>query len=246
MKWFLSLLLAAICSPSQAVLIYAPDNLDANTARVIVTLHGCQQTAQDMSDGSGWNAIADENNLLLIYPEVIADPFFNPQGCWGWYELENQTPTSGELRRIVDEIDQAIADYHLENPKIFVNGISSGGATVSGLLACFPNKFSAGAVLSGLAYGLAQNMFEGLMVMATGPSPMPSYTPECRASNFKGNVMTIHGMDDFTVNRVNAEQVILDFIGNDQIAASSEDQENQLAYTTYDYASEWGAKGARC
>src|SRR5688572_30729732 len=87
---------------AQAALVYTPTKLKPQSANLVVVIHGCLQSAESMALGTGWNQIADENNLVILYPQVPADS--NPLNCWSWYLPENQRADTGQLKILRDEI----------------------------------------------------------------------------------------------------------------------------------------------
>lgn len=204
--YFVTMLTGHLAS---AALVYTPASFQPKTARVVVVIHGCLQSAEIMSLGTGWNAIAERENLAIIYPQVPAGS--NPIHCWSWYLPENQRRDSGQLSFLMQEINTAVRRLRLRSPEIFVTGISSGAAMVSGLLACYPEAFKGGAVHSGPSYGLAQNLADGAGVLKDGPpagnaSPLP-----CEPSRFDGKLLVIQGLADQVVHPRNAMRVIADF-----------------------------------
>jgi poly(3-hydroxybutyrate) depolymerase len=84
--------------------------------------------------------------------------------------------------------------------KVFLTGMSSGGAMTSILLACYPQYFSGGAIHSGIPYGIASNRQEGTEVMRSGPMAAKGKNEECNTQTFEGRVMVIHGLGDKVVH----------------------------------------------
>lgn len=242
MKSFFSLVIVILIysTPGLTALIYSPNTLIAENAKVIVAIHGCLQSAESMSLGTGWNQIADANNLVIIYPQVPANS--NPLDCWNWYLPENQIPESGQLKIVRDEVQAVIKSLNLKSPEIFLSGISSGAATVAGLLSCFPNEFKAGALHSGPSYGLAQNITEGEQVLKLGP-PKNFPKTKCLARNFLGSILVIQGTNDIVVNPKNSIQIISDFIGNKVEVTKNNVKDNKNIYSISDFVSTKGSKG---
>ena len=239
-RMFILGLLIFISNISSATLIHVPQNLDRNKAKVIVVIHGCLQSPESMAIGSEWGLIAEKNNLVLVYPRVPEGS--NPISCWNWYRPENQRRDSGQLKLIMDEVRALKNNLKLKEAPVFVVGISSGAATASGLLACFPQDFKAGAIHSGPSYGLASHLAEAERVLKEGP---PQSTPRlpCQTSDYSGSVLVIHGSADSVVNPKHALRVIADFIGNTNSISKKDLKEGGLDYTVTDYSSEKAAKG---
>ncbi|MEZ0392552.1 MAG: PHB depolymerase family esterase [Pseudobdellovibrionaceae bacterium] len=195
---------------SQAALVYVPSRFRAQQAKLVVVIHGCLQSPEVMAFGAGWNQLAEQNQFLVLYPEVPQGT--HPLGCWGWYLPENQRKDSGQLKMIMDEIKSVKKTYQLKNPEVYLTGVSSGGATVAGLMACFPKDFKAGAIHSGGSYGLVQDMASAEKLMKEGPPEATTKGP-CKPQDYKGAVFVIHGNQDPVVNMKNAERILLDFAG---------------------------------
>lgn len=223
----------AVSNPVRAALVYSPPNFNPATARLIVVIHGCLQSAESMVLGTGWNLLAEKNNLVVLYPQVPDGS--NALGCWSWYLPENQEAGSGQLRMIKDEIESTKLRMGLKNPRVFLAGISSGGAMVAGLMACYPNDFAGAAIHSGPSYGLARNLDEGSKVLQQGPGTMPNRGP-CRPQDFSGSVLVIQGDADQIVNPKNANRILADFAGSTQPLSSTDYKSADLVYTVSDYA----------
>ena len=72
--------------------LYVPTACEAAGAhcRVHIALHGCLQSAQSVGDrfvtGAGYNAWAEANRLLVLYPQVdTSSTPDNEYGCWDWW-----------------------------------------------------------------------------------------------------------------------------------------------------------------
>lgn len=240
MKFSILFSLLTFATVGNSSLVYTPQNFDARTARLVVVIHGCLQSSESMAFGSGWNQIAEANNLAVLYPQVPKAT--NPLDCWTWFTPENQREDSGQLKIVFDEIQEVKAKLNLKNPITFVAGISSGGATVSGLMACFPKEFAAGAVHSGMSYGLAQNLKDGIAVMKDGP-PETAPSARCKPTDHAGAVMTIYGTADDKVNVKNGPRIIQDFIGTLTPVSIKQLFEGNIAYQINDYVSANGNRG---
>ena len=125
---------------------------------IVVALHGCTQHASDY-EKAGWNPIADANGFVVIYPEQSTGN--NPSRCFRWWEPTQNARDMGEAKAIVDMVAKARTDYGA-NGKVFVTGLSAGGAMAAQLLAAYPDLFEAGAIMSGVTAGCATNQTDAL------------------------------------------------------------------------------------
>ncbi|MDT5168534.1 MAG: hypothetical protein QOD02_1861, partial [Mycobacterium sp.] len=151
-------------------LVHVPSGLDtAKPAPLVCMLHGCTQDPTTFVTATLMNHAADRHGFVVVYPGQ--DRRRNPQGCWNWFLPEHQQRGSGEpaaIAAIIGTLIDANSQCTIDPARVFVAGLSSGGAMAAILGACYPDVFSAVAVHSGLAYGSALSMGSALDAMATG------------------------------------------------------------------------------
>jgi poly(hydroxyalkanoate) depolymerase family esterase len=133
---------------------YVPAGLPPG-APLIVALHGCDQDAKKYSRQTGWSALADRHQFAVLYPETGISN--NPLKCWNWFRPEDQVRGGGEALSVKQMVDAMIAAHHLDRKRVFVTGLSAGGAMTNVLLAAYPDVFAGGAPMAGVAYGCASN-----------------------------------------------------------------------------------------
>lgn len=172
-----------------------------------------------MAFATGWRQIAQENNYALLFPELPVGQ--HPDGCWSWYLKENQQPTSGQLYDLDLQIQNIKADNGWNHIPVFVVGISSGAITTAGLLACFPEHFTSGAMIAGLSYGLAMDENVAKRLMRSGPPKEAPRDRPCQPANYKKPIFLLHGTNDVVVNHRHSEFTVNDFLG-DVIAPTKE------------------------
>ena len=161
-SWVVLLLVLGLLAPVQAVALervvefgenpgqldmylHRPDNFEA-ALPLVVALHGCRQTAEDFDNETGLLALAEETPFVLLLPQQRAGNM--SLGCFRWYDPNDNRPGHGESASIRAMIDAAI-DRHAADPKrVFVFGLSAGGAMTSVLLANYPDRFAGGAVIA--------------------------------------------------------------------------------------------------
>lgn len=234
MKLVLSLLVALFSQSTWATpsgLVYRPQNFKSVQAKLLVVIHGCLQSAESMAFGTGFSALAAQNNWVLYFPQV--DPGTHPLDCWSWYKPENQKPSQGQLRRLVDEIQEIKRELRMGAAPTYLAGISSGGLTVSGLLACFPENFKAGAIHSGGSYGLAGNLKEAEDVLRDGPTPRQAQF--CQPQAFRGRLLVIQGTEDKVLNPRHAERLMTDFLPQARSLPPRADKAHGLDFKVTDY-----------
>ncbi|MGZ9125383.1 MAG: extracellular catalytic domain type 1 short-chain-length polyhydroxyalkanoate depolymerase, partial [Candidatus Binatia bacterium] len=128
---------------------YIPDRLPTCQPLVVV-LHGSLQTADDYNYGSGWSTLADQHCFALLFPQQRRSN--NAMRAFNWFEPEDSHRDRGEALSIREMIEQMVVEYSIDRRRIFITGLSSGGAMTSVMLATYPEVFAGGAIIAGLPY----------------------------------------------------------------------------------------------
>lgn len=136
---------------------YVPQGLAAG-APLVVVLHGCTQTASGYDHGSGWSTLADRDGFALLFPEQQRAN--NANLCFNWFEPGDTARGKGEALSISQMIEAMIARHGLDRSRVFITGLSAGGAMAGVMLATYPELFAGGAVIAGLPYGVAATIPE--------------------------------------------------------------------------------------
>ena len=189
---------------------YLPENLTPTPALVVV-LHGCGQTAAGYDLGAGWSTMAKRYGFALLMPEQKASN--NAQGCFNWFNPEDTARGCGEAASIRQMIARLAGDAGIDARRIFVTGLSAGGAMTTAMLATYPEVFAGGAVIAGLPFGVASNVREALNGMYQSPSRAAGELGDLvrNASYHKGpwpKLSVWHGSADRTVNPANANEIV--------------------------------------
>jgi feruloyl esterase len=132
----------------------------------MVVLHGCGQSPAAYDHSSGWSKLADRYGFIVLYPEQR--PSNNPNGCFSWFSRGHNERDRGEARSIREAIEKVSLDYKIDRERIFITGLSAGGAMTSVMLAAYPEVFAGGAIIAGLPYGVANNVQEAFQSMFQG------------------------------------------------------------------------------
>ena len=194
--------------------LYVPRALPASPG-LVVALHGCTQTADDYDLGSGWSSLADRLGFVVVYPQQ--QPANNPKTCFSWFLPNDIARDCGEALSIRQMIERAIADFGVDRARVFVTGLSSGGAMASVMLATYPEVFAAGAIIAGLAYGSAASLEDAFVAMFTEqPRPARALGDRVRAaSRHRGpwpKISVWHGTADAIVTPANADNILKQWI----------------------------------
>ena len=153
---------------SRRYAVWVPRDFDSRTERpLVVVLHGCLQNAADIARGTRFDERADEDGFLVLYPEQPA--VVVPAKCWRWYDAAHQSRDSAGEPALLAALTQKVAtDYHVDRTRVYVAGISAGGAMAVNILAAYPEIFAAGAAHSALPYRAAVGVAHALAAMRTG------------------------------------------------------------------------------
>jgi poly(hydroxyalkanoate) depolymerase family esterase len=187
---------------------YSPPSVRPN-APLVVVMHGCAQNAQDFADHSGWPELADRMKFLLVFPQ---QPIINnPARCFHWYRIEDSRRDSGEALSIKQMVDRMKSDYGIDAGRIYVTGLSAGGAMTNVMLAAYPEVFAGGAVMAGVPYGCATKLTETFACMQADAGKTPAQWGDLvrQASGHQGAWPLIsiwQGTADHTIAPVNARE----------------------------------------
>src|SRR6516164_2118929 len=189
---------------------YAPKDLPPE-APLVIALHGCTQTAAEYDHGTGWSSLADSLGFALVYPQQ--QPANNPKNCFSWFLPDDIARGHGEARSIREMVEHAIATFAADRRKVFVTGLSAGGAMASVMLATYPEVFAGGAIIAGLPYGCASNVQQAFEAMFTeqGHAAQALGDRVRAASRHRGpwpKISIWHGANDPIVRPSNGEEII--------------------------------------
>lgn len=181
--------------------LYLPPHSSADTLRpMTVMLHGCTQDAADFAAGTQMNAQARALGMVVLYPEQGQRD--NPRKCWNWFHPQHQQRGRGEPAVLAALTESIAAQHQVDRARIFVAGLSAGGAMADILGATYPEIFAAVGVHSGLPRGCATDVVSALAAMRSGcPAPV-------RAAGPAPATIVFHGDADQTVHSSNGRAVI--------------------------------------
>lgn len=184
---------------------YVPSGLSTN-APLVVALHGCSQTAANYDAETGWQLFADRFRFALLLPQQQSAN--NSSGCFNWFETVDTTRGQGEALSIKQMVDRMIADHGTAPSRIYVTGLSAGGAMTSTMLAAYPDVFAGGAIIAGLPHRCATSQSAAFSCMNPGSDLTPAqWGDKVRASSTWTGPWPIvsiwHGDGDFVVRPMN-------------------------------------------
>ncbi|HEY0436960.1 MAG TPA: PHB depolymerase family esterase [Phenylobacterium sp.] len=190
------------------MLAYAPAG--AEGLPLVVVLHGCGQRAERFARQAGWLTLADRHGFVVVAAEQSTAN--NPNRCFNWFEPHDTRRGEGEAASIAAMVAHAVRTYRVDAARVFITGLSAGGAMTGVMLAAYPDVFAAGAVVAGLPFGVAHDVASamGAMQGRDGRRPAelgglvraaaPAHSPLPRITIW-------HGEADHTVRPQNASDV---------------------------------------
>jgi polyhydroxybutyrate depolymerase len=202
--------------------VYIPEGYDGVTPLpLVMSLHGTVSSASEQQEKTGWDDVADAENLIVVYPQGRRSVFFN----WAWnagagMAGDDRTATNnlGETVEIDDvSFFNALLDHLLDtfciNPnQVYITGFSNGGGMTDHLACALSDRITAIGTVAG-AYTAIPNGCN-----PTHPMPVITFQgKQDRIVNYAGSVS--HGLqgveswaEDWAKrNRCDDERVAIDY-----------------------------------
>jgi poly(hydroxyalkanoate) depolymerase family esterase len=179
----------------------AKSRADGRGLPLILMLHGCAQNPDDFALGTRMNELAEKRGCLVVYPQQPTSA--NNLACWNWFNLKDQARDSGEPAILVALTREVMAEFDVDEDRVFVAGLSAGGAMAAILAATYPDVFDAAGIHSGLPYGAAADVGTAFNAMRNGAGGEPALPDGARV-----RTIVFHGDADRTVHPSNGELIV--------------------------------------
>lgn len=209
--------------------LYVPSGYTAGTPLpLVVMLHGGTQDPDQFAAGTEMNTYAEQNNFIVAYPNQPTTA--NSGKFWNWFLTTNQVRNSGEPKSIVGVVNQVKGNYTIDENRIYVAGLSAGGAMAVIMGATYPDIFAAIGVASGLEYKAAESESAAWTAMSNGgPDPVTQGNKAYTAMGSYAQVVptiVFHGTADYLVNVINGHQVLSQWAQTNDRASDGADNGN--------------------
>jgi poly(hydroxyalkanoate) depolymerase family esterase len=188
----------------RAYKVYIPRSYHGKPSPLVVMLHGCTQSPDDLAAGTRMNVLAEELTFLVAYPEQPVTA--NLLKCWSWYNRRDQQRDHGEPSLVAGITRQVMKDYAVDPRRVYVAGVSAGGGAAAILGEVYPDVYAAIGVHSGIACGVAHDAISGLAAMKTGHGgDRLAHVEGLGAEHRAVPTIVFQGDRDTTVNPLNAD-----------------------------------------
>ncbi|MBR0718495.1 PHB depolymerase family esterase [Bradyrhizobium liaoningense] len=186
---------------SRTYKLFIPSRCQGQRLPLIVMLHGCTQSPDDFAAGTRMNFLAEEQNCFVVYPEQPSGA--NRSKCWNWFRTGDQRRGGGEPSMIAGITRQIMRDYAIDPKRVYVAGLSAGGAAAAIMGATYSDLYAAVGIHSGLACGAASDLPSAFVAMRQGGGSTTIADGKTSAPT-----IVFHGDRDTTVHPKNGDQII--------------------------------------
>jgi len=186
--------------------VYVPGHSRGRKRPLLIMLHGCTQNPDDFALGTGMNLLAEEQGFIVAYPRQPATA--NHSACWNWFKPKDQMRDAGEPSIIAGITRSVMAEFNIDAKRVYVAGLSAGGAMALIMSATYPELYAATGIHSGLAYGSAIDLPSAFDAMHGKTSRVAIAQRKTRPKGARIRTIVFHGESDRTVHPSNAGLIV--------------------------------------
>ena len=190
---------------SRTYKLYVPSTGAVSARPLVIMLHGCTQGSDDFANGTDMNALAEEFNFLVAYPEQSTSS--NKLKCWNWFSLKDQHRGGGEPKIIAGIVQKVVREKNVDPSRVYIAGFSAGGAMAVVMAATYPELFAAVGVHSGLPYKVASDVPSAFRAMQNAQGKRGETDNTLRLPP----LIVFHGDCDQTVHPANGRRLFDEF-----------------------------------
>lgn len=184
--------------------LFLPNGLDTQPRPLVVMLHGCRQDPADFAAGTRMNELAQARGMVVLYPGQLKHA--NHLNCWNWFRPEEQQRGRGEPAIIAGLTRQTMEAQGIDPRRVYIAGLSAGGAMAAVMAATYPELYAAVGVHSGLPHAAAHNLATAMSAMRHGPAARGAMRRP--SDRLPLPTIVFHGDEDDTVHPDNGDEVI--------------------------------------
>jgi len=205
---------------SIAYKLFVPAKGTGTVRPLVLMLHGCTQHPDDFAAGTQMNRLAQELGFLVLYPAQTQHA--NSSKCWNWFKPQHQQRDRGEPALLAALTRSVMSEQAVDPARVYVAGLSAGGAMADILGRTHPDLFAAVGVHSGIPAGAAHDLMSALSVMKNGQAAAPTLRPSIP-------IIVFHGDADGTVHARNGEQLVAAALASQNAAAPTDESRGQAS-----------------
>jgi len=222
----------ACAAGSRNYKLYIPRRLKESRRALLVMLHGGTQDGDDFAVGTRMNGLAEEHGFIVAYPSQSKAA--NASLCWNWFMPEHQKRGAGEPSIIAGITGEIVASYDVDPDRVFIAGLSAGGAMAAVMAATYPDLYAAVGVHSGLPYRSATDLPSAFAAMRGDAGPRGRRSRKSRAvadDSPRMRTIVFHGDADRIVHASNAAKIVEQPKLGESIEGAESSSSNGQPYT---------------
>ncbi len=173
-------------------------------APLVMVLHGCLQNHQEIRQITRFDAIADREGFIVVYPYITSYSGLRSKNCWGWWFKDEITPGQGEVEDLWQIVEDVKGSYHIDRHRIHIAGLSSGGGMAVAMMVAHADRIASGAAVAGAAYSETARAVGFVRYMRGAFKPVRKIVRAMDQAMGQRKrpvpIMVVHSHDDTTIN----------------------------------------------